>query len=255
MCWRVSRLASFDGVRREWTRLAERDPLWAVYVAPGTRGGRWDVEEFFALGRADVAAAMAWLGRLGLPVRFDRALDFGCGVGRLTQALAERAGAVVGVDVAPAMIELARRHDRSGGRCEFVLNEAPDLHRFADGGFDLVYSELVLQHLPAGVIETYLGEFMRVLRPGGVAVLQCTMRPLWTVKGTIWRIVPGWLVRLGQRVVLRYPAPMRMTAMAPARVLAVIAAHGGSVIDSVTEDDRAAHWWSTRYVIRTKPTI
>lgn len=247
-------MARFETVRRDWIRLAERDPLWAVYVAPGTRGGRWDVERFFALGRADVATAMAWLDRLGLPNRFDRALDFGCGVGRLSQALAEHAGMVVGVDVARPMIDLARRLDR-GGRCEFVLNEEEDLRGFESASFDLVYSELVLQHLPARAIEVYLAEFLRVLRPGGVAVLQCTSRPLWTVKGVIWRLTPGWLVRLGQRVVLRYPAPMRMTAMRPDRVRAVIEAHGGVVIDSKSEDDRAAHWRSTRYVIRAKPTI
>ena len=36
---------------RDWTRLGEQDPLWAVYVAPDTRGGGWDVEQFLALGR------------------------------------------------------------------------------------------------------------------------------------------------------------------------------------------------------------
>lgn len=250
----VSRLASFETVRRDWIRLAELDPLWAVYVAPGTRGGRWDVEKFFALGRADVATAMAWLGRLGLPTRFERVLDFGCGVGRLSQALAGHADAVVGVDVAAPMLELARELD-STGRCEFVLNESPDLRRFADASFDLVYSELVLQHLPARTVETYLAEFMRVLRPGGVAALQCTTSPLWTVKGAIWRLTPNWLIRLGQRVVLRYPAPMRMTATPPERVRAVVEAHGGTVVDVVHEDDRAAHWRSARYAIQRKPTI
>jgi ubiquinone/menaquinone biosynthesis C-methylase UbiE len=197
---------------------------------------------------------MAWLERLGLPTAFERALDFGCGVGRLSQALTEHAGEVIGVDVAPPMLELARELDPEE-RCEFVLNEAPDLRRFADGSFDLVYSELVLQHLPARTVETYLGEFLRVLRPGGIAVLQCTSSPLWTIKGTIWRLTPGWLVRLGQRVVLRYPAPMRMTAMRPERVRAVVAQHGGAVVDEVTEDDRAAHWRSTRYALQKKPTM
>jgi ubiquinone/menaquinone biosynthesis C-methylase UbiE len=245
-------LSSFDGVRRDWIRLGERDPLWAVHVVADKRGGRWDVEEFLATGRATVAAAMA---RLEAPPRFGRVLDFGCGAGRLTQALADYADEVVGVDVAPPMLEVARRIDRSGGRCRFVLNEAPDLSAFEDGGFDLVYSELVLQHLPARVIDGYLAEFMRVLRPGGLAVLQCLTSPLWTVKGAIWRLVPGWLVRLGQRVVLRYPAPMRMTAVRPRRLRSVISAHGGAVLDSATHDDLAAHWRSTRYVIRRKPTI
>lgn len=250
----MSRLTDFDDVRRDWIRLGERDPLWAVHVAPDKRGGRWDVEEFFALGRDDVAAAMAWLDRLGLPTRFERVLDFGCGVGRLSQALREHADQVVGVDVAPPMLELARELDHDG-RCEFVLNEAPELRRFADTHFDLVYSELVLQHLPARTVESYLAEFMRVLRPGGVAVLQCTSSPLWTVKGAIWRLTPGWLVRLGQRVVLRYPAPMRMTAMGQERVRVVVSRHGGVVVDELTEDDRAAHWRSTRYAIQKEPTI
>jgi hypothetical protein len=46
---------SFEQVRADWTRLGAEDPLWAVLVADGKRGGRWDVEEFLALGRTDVA--------------------------------------------------------------------------------------------------------------------------------------------------------------------------------------------------------
>jgi ubiquinone/menaquinone biosynthesis C-methylase UbiE len=241
---------SFDEVRRDWTRLGERDPLWAVSVAPDKRGGRWDVGEFLATGRADVEATVAWLDRLGLGRRWSRVLDFGCGAGRLSQALAEHADEVVGVDISAPMLQIARKLDRSGGTCRFVLNEAPHLRRFDDGGFDLVYSELVLQHLPAPLIEAYLAEFMRVLRRGGTAMVQCTTRPLWTVKGVIWRVAPRWLVRLGQRVVLGYPAPMRMTPVSPDRVRAVLAAHGGEVVDTAATDDRAAHWRSTRYVVR-----
>jgi hypothetical protein len=66
----------------------------------------------------------------------------------------------------------------------------------------------------------------------------------------IWRFAPGALVRLGQRLVLGYPAPMRMTAMPPARVRAILTANGGDVLDTISTDDRAAHWRSTRYVVR-----
>lgn len=246
----MSRLSSFEEVRRDWTRLGRRDPLWAVYATPDKRGGRWDVEEFFAKGRADVAAALAWLERLGLRRRWRRVLDFGCGAGRLSQALAEHADQVVGVDVSVPMLDAARRLDRSGGTCRFLLNDGPDLSGFEDAGFDLVYSELVLQHLPRPVIDGYLAEFMRVLRPGGVAVLQCTVSPLWTFKGMVWRFVPGALVRLGQRVVLRYPAPMRMTAVDPAHLKEVVTRHGGQVVATEAYDDRAAHWRCARYVVR-----
>lgn len=242
---------SFDEVRRDWTRLGECDPLWAVYVSPGKRGGRWDVEEFLALGRDDVARARAWLARLGRPTSWRRALDFGCGAGRLTTALAEHAERVTGVDVSPPMLETARSIDATG-RCEFALNDAPDLKLFGDDEFDLVYTALVLQHLPREVIEGYLPEFVRVLAPGGTAVLHCSTSPLWTFKGALWRLAPHRLIAFGQRKLLGYPAPMRMTALSVKRFTEIITAAGGAVVDTRTEDDRSTHWRLTRYVV-TKP--
>ncbi|MGB3442691.1 MAG: class I SAM-dependent methyltransferase [Actinophytocola sp.] len=239
----------FDQVRRDWTTLGARDPLWAVSVSADKRGGRWDVDEFLALGRRDVATARAWLADLGLPTTWERVLDFGCGAGRLSQALAEHADEVVGVDVSAPMLETARELDRSAGRCRFVLNEAPDLHVFPSGSFDLVYSELVLQHLPRRVVADYLAEFVRVLRPGAIALVQCTVRPLWTMKGVVWRIAPGRLVRLLQRGVLGYPAPMLMTPVPPAWLKTVVEAHGGVVVDSSTTAEPDTHWVSARYVL------
>jgi ubiquinone/menaquinone biosynthesis C-methylase UbiE len=166
----------------------------------------------------------------------------------LSQALAEHADQVVGVDVSPPMLEVASKMD-ADGRCVFVLNETSDLRAFETDSFDLVYSELVLQHLPAAVIDGYLAEFVRVLRPGGVALLQCTTRPLWTFKGAVWRLAPGWLVRLAQRKFLGYPAPMRMTRYPSDRLAKVVTAAGGEVLATTTVDDRSTHWRSTRYVV------
>jgi ubiquinone/menaquinone biosynthesis C-methylase UbiE len=241
---------SFDEVRRDWTRLGEEDPLWAVHVATDKRDGRWDVDDFLELGVRDVAIAREWLQRLELPTTWQRVLDFGCGAGRLSQALAQHADEVVGVDVAEPMLATARKLDRTGGKCRFVHNERPDLRLFGDGEFDMAYSELVLQHLPIAVIDGYLAEFMRVLRPGGVAVLQCTTSPLWTLKGAVWRFAPYKLVAFAQRTVLKYPAPMRMTALAPDHLKAVVGTYGGEVVDSITEPVPATHWKSTRYVVR-----
>src|ERR1700741_5325108 len=246
---RVSYDDSFDGVRRDWVRLGEEDPLWAGYVDADKRGGRWEPEQFLATGGADVAASAAWLSELGAGPRWGRVLDFGCGAGRLTQALAEHADEVVGVDGSPPMLEQARQLAASR-LCTFVLNESQALSQYPADSFDLVYSELVLQHLPEPVIDGYLAEFIRVLRPGGVALLQCTTRPLWTFKGTVGRLAPGWLIRLAQKVFLRYPAPMRMTRYAPSRLRSVVAAAGGSVAATRTVDDRSTHWRSTRYVVK-----
>ena len=241
---------SFEQVRADWTRLGAEDPLWAVHVAPDKRGGGWSADDFLALGRADVAGSRDRLAELGLPTTWDRVLDFGCGAGRLSQALAAHAGEVVGLDVSAPMLETARSLDRSGGRCTFVLSEHPDLRGFPDDAFDLVYTERVLQHLPRTVLENYLAEFLRVLRSGGVAVLHCPTRPLWTVRGLIWRVAPTGVVRWAQQRLLGYPAPMRMTGLPPARVARLVGAAGGEVLAADPVDEPETHWAARRYVVR-----
>jgi len=244
---------SFEQVRADWTRLGAEDPLWAVLVEDDKRGGRWDVEDFLALGRADVARARGILADLGLPTTWNRVLDFGCGAGRLSQALAAHADQVVGIDVSPPMLETARGLDRSDGRCVFVLSEDPDLRAFPDDSFDLVFTERVLQHLPRPVLERYLAEFVRVLRPGGVAFLHVPTRPLWTFRGIVWRFVPGPVVRWAQRTLLHYPAPMRMTGVPEQRLAELVGAAGATVVASTDVDEPETHWHARRYVVRKLP--
>jgi SAM-dependent methyltransferase len=241
-----------DDVRRDWTTLGAEDPLWAVLVAPGKRGGNWSVEEFLSTGRADVEATRRWLDALGLPTHWECVLDFGCGVGRLSQALALHASEVVGVDIAVPMVDKARELDRSGGVCRFVVNESPDLRQFPDGRFDLVYTTLVLQHLPRPMIDRYLAEFLRVLRPGGLAVVSVPDRPRWTPRGIIWRLAPFRLIAWAQRRLLGYPAPMRMTAVPGDHLAALVAAHDGEVIARKADRSYATDWWFSRYVLRRR---
>jgi SAM-dependent methyltransferase len=240
---------AFDEVRRDWTQLGKEDPLWAVYVAPGTRGQRWDVDEFFATGRREVERSLAHLAPLGLTPGRARALDFGAGVGRLSAALADHFDHVLGVDVSPTMLDEARRLDRSAGRVEFVLNDATDLSFVADGSVDLVYSSLVLQHLPADLARGYLREFLRVLRPDGVAVVQVLSRPVMSLKGLLFRYAPFPLVAWGQTHLLGYPAPMRMTPMSPKKMAAALEGTGTRVVDAVRDVSYGGHWESLRYYL------
>ncbi|HET9051576.1 MAG TPA: class I SAM-dependent methyltransferase, partial [Candidatus Dormibacteraeota bacterium] len=97
-------------------------------------------------------------------------LDFGCGVGRLTQALAPHAERVVGVDIAPSMVERARALAAGIANVAFEVGDSGDLRGHPDGSCDLLCSFLVLQHIPTEIALGYVSEFVRVLRPGGVAV-------------------------------------------------------------------------------------
>jgi SAM-dependent methyltransferase len=124
-----------------------------------------------ATGKAEAAMWFSWFADIGLKPRLDRALDFGCGVGRLTQALASRYREVIGIDIAPSMVELAEQFNQNPS-VRFVQSDKVDLSMFPDGHFDLVFSVLVLQHIPPIHTRRYLVEFSRLLRPGGVLAFQ-----------------------------------------------------------------------------------
>ena len=163
--------AALAAVHSDWEQLGEDDPLWAIRTDQSRRDNEWIIEELLATGREEVAYTLSMLEQLGIGIRRGRALDFGCGVGRVTQAFAVHFEATVGVDVAESMVRRAHDLDHTG-RIEYVQNTDPDLRQFGDETFDLVYSKLVLQHMPPALAAAYLGELARVVAPGGVLVVQ-----------------------------------------------------------------------------------
>jgi SAM-dependent methyltransferase len=163
-------------LRATWDELGRHDPLWAVLSTPQTRGNRWEPEEFFATGQVEIDELMARLKGHGLETGRRRCLDFGCGVGRLSRALASYFERVDGIDIAASMVERARHFNRDVGACVFTANPAPDLRLFEDGTFDLVYTRLVLMHMKPRFSKTYISEFVRVLAPNGLAVFHLPSR-------------------------------------------------------------------------------
>jgi SAM-dependent methyltransferase len=160
--------------RNYWDRHARRDPLWAILSDEAKRDGRWDTTRFFDTGVSEISSILYELDSQGIALRTGAALDFGCGVGRLTQALAPHFDRVVGVDVSPAMLELAERLNQVPGKASYVCNTASNLHAFEDGAFDLVVTSIVLQHVEPEIVLVYLHEFFRVLSPAGIVVFQLT---------------------------------------------------------------------------------
>lgn len=241
--------------RQDWEELAEVDPLWAILASPEGKGGRWQLDEFFATGEKEIADVFDTADRLGLPKQHDLALDFGCGVGRLTRALAGRFREAVGVDIAEEMVRLARELNQ-GGNCRFELNARSDLTAFDDRSFDFVYSALVLQHLPRReLIEGYLGEFLRVLRPGGLAVFQTLAHLPATLRLQPRRRAYALLRRLGlpHEVLLKRLnlVPTRLTAIPEEAVRRTVEAHGGIVEQVEQHPKRTDGVRSLRYYVRT----
>jgi len=183
--------------QRDWNTLAELDPLWAVLSLPGKRSGQWDLEEFFETGRQEVEQLLRESARLELPKNWDRLLDFGCGVGRLTRAFAPHFRECVGVDISEVMLAKAHELNKDAANCRFVLNTSAHL-AFESNTFDLVYTDVVLQHQPhRTIIESYIEEFVRVLRPGGLIVFQLPCAINWIYRFRIRRRLYQALRALG----------------------------------------------------------
>lgn len=155
-----------------WEDLAQADPLWAILSAPDKTGRRWDLDEFFETGRREISLLLYKLRQLDAAFGRRAALDFGCGVGRLTQAMAETFESVIGVDASMTMVRLAERLNRYGGRVNYVHNAQPDLRVIDSSSLDFINSDIVLQHIEPSGAAVYLGEFARILRPDAIMVFQ-----------------------------------------------------------------------------------
>lgn len=98
----------------------------------------------------------------------ESVLDLGCGTGTLAlgaAALVGEQGRVIGIDASEQMLNRARRK-QAGARVQFLRGTVEALP-FASGTCDVVFSTLMLHHLPSSAREACLQEARRVLRPGG----------------------------------------------------------------------------------------
>jgi len=160
-------------MRADWNRRAKEDAHY--YVAFGRH--EQDEAEFLATA-SDVLRGLDREMKRGLPgarPSARRALEIGCGPGRLLKPMAERFGEIHGVDVSDEMVALARERLREIPHAHAHSGSGADLKQFADESFDFLYSYAVFQHIPEKcVVFSYLDEAARVLKPGGLMRFQAS---------------------------------------------------------------------------------
>ena len=235
--------------RADWNELARLDPLFAIRADEGKRGGRWTLHEFLATGREEIDGVLAYLKERAPHLCFGAALDFGCGVGRLTVPLAECWRSVVGVDISEEMIALAERYHGDSPGVRFVHNARADLAVFSDKTFDFVYSNITLMHIPhEPTIRRYVQDFVRVLRPGGYALFQLPTRLPLFQRIKLRRAAYHMLAAAGFRPEFLYDRlhlhPVKMMQVPRWRLEAWIS-RAAQVVDVVNEGRE-----ETRYLIR-----
>jgi SAM-dependent methyltransferase len=160
-------------MREKWDLRAREDAIAyieAVREVP-------DLDAFFALGEHFVQVLADPI--LGGVAR-GRALDLGCGLGRISRALARRFDEVVAVDVSAEMVQRAEElHPQSEfPNLSFHPTDGIHLLTLEDESVDFVFSYEVFQHLPSrDVMRGNLAEVARVLRPDGQALIHVHRAP------------------------------------------------------------------------------
>jgi len=164
-------------LQKNWEELAKDDPLWAILTSPEKKGRKWSPEDFFETGKTEIEKLICVLQETKINYSNQKALDFGCGIGRLTQPLGEYFNKVIGVDISNKMIEYAQRYNYKDN-CTFLTNENFDLKTFEANSFDFIYTNIVLQHIYPKFVFTYLMEFIRVLKQDGLLIFQLPDRTI-----------------------------------------------------------------------------
>lgn len=190
MAKRISRREHLELMRRDWDQRAREN---ARHFIDNSRE-HWSDEEFFGGGERSIAEQILndtvniFQGRDPATMRM---IEIGCGAGRLTQALSKVFGEVHAVDVSPEMIAQARANLAHRPNVYLYVNNGCDLSPLPRQPYHFAYSYIVFQHIASyQVIESYVREVHRLLRPGALFKFQVEGAETERSPGDTWHGVP-----------------------------------------------------------------
>jgi SAM-dependent methyltransferase len=156
-------------LQRDWTRIGNEHPIL------GTAGNpTFNHDAYFESGILEIESVLSRASACGLEVVRGKALDFACGIGRVTQALGRIFKEVHGLDISSSMIARAKAENVNPDKCHFRVCCDQSLSRFEPDFFDLIVAINVLQYIPPLLAKGYVREFVRLLKPGGLLYFQMT---------------------------------------------------------------------------------
>lgn len=161
-----------EKMKRDWDERARQNARYYVNTARED----WTDEDFFASGEHTVAEEILTdMENIcqGKDPASMRILEIGCGAGRVTRALARLFGEIHAVDVSGEMVQLAQAAVRDLPHAHVYQNNGKDLSIVPALEFDFAFSSIVFQHIPSrDIIENYVREVARLLRPGALFKFQ-----------------------------------------------------------------------------------
>lgn len=191
---------------KAWEKFGRSDPYFGVladkkFAAENIKDNR---SEFFDSGIGTVAQIISRCEDHFGALRRGRVLDHGCGVGRLTFALAEQFAEVLALDVSPSMIAEASVNAERFGTTNVVFAIADDELSNAVGSFDFVNSHMVLQHVPVRRGFRIMCELLDRLEDGGGFHFHISIRSDAVAARALWwasHHIPG--IKIIQNILAR----------------------------------------------------
>lgn len=161
----------------DWVKFGEIDPYFGVLSRAEFKSENLNEEaraEFFQSGAWHVAHVLKIVRDCFGSVPSGVALDFGCGVGRITTALAAHFDQVVGLDISDGMITEAKRAASAANLTNIEYDTSLNKHRFSASLYDFIHSFIVLQHIPIKSGEKIIADLLQSTKVGGVGVIHFT---------------------------------------------------------------------------------
>ncbi len=241
-------------LQKNWDKLGKNDPLWAILSYSNKKGNKWKLDEFFETGVKEIEKVLEYVESIGITIRYKKALDFGCGVGRLTQALPKYFDEVHGVDIARSMIELANNYNRYGNKCNYHLNEEDNLKLFSNDTFDFIYTNITLQHMKPKFAKNYIKEFLRILSSNGLLIFQIPSERKRTLKSLVIQCIPSGLYDIILKLMYINRPIIEMHYIKRENMIEFLKQNDAEILD-IKEDQRAKKIINYHYFVRKRKKI
>jgi SAM-dependent methyltransferase len=233
----------WDHIASVWSRYGEAEPHWSVITDERFRATEIEANKaaFHQSAERDLDRLNAWLNRNNITVDGVCA-EYGCGVGRVTGALARQFDRVIGFDISLPHLKVAQEQLQSNKVENFELvhvRSRDQLDRLV--GIDLFYSVIVLQHNPPPIIVDVLEHAFAGLNPGGVAYFQLPTYGLgYEFSAAAYRTAMADITE------------MEIHFLAQSVVFEIARRHGVDVIEVQPDDwlGNSIHWISTTFLLR-----
>ena len=167
----------------DWELIARTEPMWGVLstdrflaknLTPETR------QEFFDSGVAHAKKMLERAEALLGPIAKGTAIDFGCGVGRMTIPLSRSFREVIGIDASPSMLRLTEENCARQGVSNARTIASADVSSLPPQSVDFINSLIVFQHIPEPEGQAIFRSLLSTLRVGGAASVHFVIANLST---------------------------------------------------------------------------